>query len=125
VGAEAPVQFALGVSLIHDVQGVNSNAIWILRPVCLRWLDPGMLLTGDDPYVAETRVEAVPAGRIIGDDAGCTFRWIRSIGGQSGAWCFNDAREITWKMKFHRISSLVEKVLCLVGNIQYLFGLYI
>lgn len=40
-----------------------------LRPLCLRWLDPGMLLTGDDPYVAETRVGAVSIGRIIGDDA--------------------------------------------------------
>ena len=40
-----------------------------LRPLCLRWLDPGMLLTGDDPYVVETRVGAVSMGRIIGDDA--------------------------------------------------------
>lgn len=29
VGTEAPVQFALGISLIHDVQGEDSNAIWI------------------------------------------------------------------------------------------------
>jgi hypothetical protein len=40
-----------------------------LRPLRLRWLDPGMLLTDDDPYVDETRVGAVSMGRIIGDDA--------------------------------------------------------